>query len=120
MDVGRLFSFRGRVGRGEYWLFVLLGVVPSLIYAINETVGVIAIIVYALLALSTNVKRWHDRNKSGWWVLISLVPIIGAIWSLIELGILPGTDGANTHGLPGSGSLRGADDAATFAPVSRI
>ncbi|TGR16409.1 DUF805 domain-containing protein, partial [Mesorhizobium sp. M8A.F.Ca.ET.197.01.1.1] len=43
-------------------------------------------------------KRWHDRNKSGWWTLIGLIPIIGGIWLLIELGILEGTRGANQYG----------------------
>jgi uncharacterized membrane protein YhaH (DUF805 family) len=43
-------------------------------------------------------KRWHDRDKSGWWSLIILVPIIGGIWFLVECGILPGTPGANQYG----------------------
>jgi uncharacterized membrane protein YhaH (DUF805 family) len=43
-------------------------------------------------------KRWHDRNKSGWWSLIMFVPIIGGIWMLVELGFLRGTEGANKFG----------------------
>ena len=46
------------------------------------------------------IKRFHDRDKSGWWVLIGLIPIIGAIWLLIELGFLKGTDGPNRFGPP--------------------
>ena len=42
------------------------------------------------LALALYAKRWHDRDKSGWWSLIGLVPIIGAIWLIVELGILEG------------------------------
>ena len=45
-------------------------------------------------AIIVHIKRFHDRDKSGWWVLIGLVPIIGAIWLLIELGFLKGTPGA--------------------------
>ena len=45
-----------------------------------------------------NVKRWHDRDKSGWWVLIGLIPLIGAIWALVELGFLKGTYGKNRFG----------------------
>ncbi len=43
-------------------------------------------------------KRWHDRNKSGWWSLIMFVPIIGGIWLLVELGFLRGTEGPNKYG----------------------
>jgi uncharacterized membrane protein YhaH (DUF805 family) len=43
-------------------------------------------------------KRWHDRDKSGWWSLIMFVPIIGGIWMLVELGFLRGTDGPNRFG----------------------
>ena len=54
--------------------------------------------IFALLALIpvviVYIKRFHDRDKSGWWVLIWLIPIIGAIWLLIELGFLKGNPGA--------------------------
>ena len=43
-------------------------------------------------------KRWHDRDKSGWWTLIMFVPLIGSIWLLVELGFLRGTPGANRFG----------------------
>jgi uncharacterized membrane protein YhaH (DUF805 family) len=49
-------------------------------------------------ALAIYTKRWHDRNKSGWWSLIIFIPIIGGIWMLIELGFLRGTEGANRFG----------------------
>ena len=39
-----------------------------------------------ILTIIVYVKRFHDRDKSGWWVLIGLIPIIGVIWLLIELG----------------------------------
>jgi uncharacterized membrane protein YhaH (DUF805 family) len=49
-------------------------------------------------ALAIYTKRWHDRDKSGWWSLILFVPLIGAIWFLIECGFLRGTDGPNRFG----------------------
>ena len=49
-------------------------------------------------ALAIYTKRWHDRDKSGWWSLIMFVPIIGGLWMLIELGFLRGTDGSNRFG----------------------
>jgi len=56
----------------------------------------ILVMIYPSLAVHT--KRWHDRNKSGWWSLIMLIPMVGALWVLIELGILRGTDGENRYG----------------------
>ena len=57
---------------------------------------VYVIFLYPWLALYA--KRWHDRGKSGWWSLIVLVPILGAIWILVELGFLRGTEGPNQYG----------------------
>jgi uncharacterized membrane protein YhaH (DUF805 family) len=49
-------------------------------------------------AVAVSVKRWHDRNRSGWWILINLLPIIGWAWALIENGLLRGTAGPNRFG----------------------
>jgi uncharacterized membrane protein YhaH (DUF805 family) len=49
-------------------------------------------------ALAIGVKRCHDRNKSGWFLLIGLIPILGGLWLLIELGFLDGTPGPNRFG----------------------
>jgi len=48
--------------------------------------------------LVISVKRWHDRGKSGWWVLVALVPVIGWLWVLFENGLLRGDGGANRYG----------------------
>ena len=58
----------------------------------------ILVLVMLYPALAVYTKRWHDRNKSGWWSLIILIPIVGSIWFLVELGILRGTDGDNRYG----------------------
>jgi uncharacterized membrane protein YhaH (DUF805 family) len=53
-------------------------------------------ILYPSLAVAA--KRFHDRDKSGWWVLIIFIPIVGIIWYIVELGCLPGTPGPNRFG----------------------
>lgn len=53
--------------------------------------------------LATTVKRLHDRGRSGWFVLIALIPIIGVVWLWIETWFLPGTPGPNAYG---SGPMR--------------
>ena len=50
--------------------------------------------------IAVSVKRLHDRGRSAWFLLILLIPVIGAFWLLIELGILPGTSGPNRFGPP--------------------
>ena len=114
-----LFSFEGRIGRQQWWLahllqwaamFAFLFVVGIILYATGATPDntngksplhlLIFFVVFLPLiwtTLALNAKRWHDRDKSAWWILIGLVPFIG-IWALIENGFLCGTDGANTFG----------------------
>lgn len=107
-----LFSFEGRIPRRTYWgATLLMTVFVALIVAAVIGIGhgklfegtslVILIPPYLLFVycgIAISVKRWHDRNKSGWWYLIGLVPYIGGIWVLVECGCLRGTEGPNNYG----------------------
>ena len=101
------FSFDGRIGRQDFWLrYVLpyLGMlfVTVLFTSINENAGSTLSLIFSLIAiwpsLAVIAKRWHDRNKSGWWILINIIPIVGSIWALVENGFLRGTVGPNRFG----------------------
>jgi uncharacterized membrane protein YhaH (DUF805 family) len=108
------FSLEGRVNRKQWWLWlvlpgtvisILLGFVDMATGNFNPEAGIgLFSGVFGLLslipAIIVHIKRFHDRDKSGWWVLIVLIPIIGAIWLLIELGFLKGTPGPNQFGSP--------------------
>jgi uncharacterized membrane protein YhaH (DUF805 family) len=101
-------SFEGRASRYDFWVRYVLaifggGVAVGILGAIlGDTIGSVLIGLFSLLsiwpALAVQVKRWHDRDKSGWWILINLVPVIGALWALIECGFLRGTVGQNRFG----------------------
>ena len=105
-----LTSFEGRINRAKFWAGVgvlfAVGLLANLIdlmlgLQIAEGVGVLGAIVGLIsiyLGLALYTKRWHDRDKSGWWTLIVLVPVIGAIWLIVECGILEGTKGPNRFG----------------------
>ena len=101
-----LFSFNGRINRAKYWLMVLiLSIAPFIVLLFSVTIGEVGIVLYILYSLiaiwpglAISAKRWHDRDKSAWWILIGLIPIIGGIWILVELGFLKGTDGENRYG----------------------
>lgn len=94
------FSFQGRIPRSDYWLKYFI---PALIInlALNWLVPVIGFVVALVLAwvgLATGAKRLHDRGKSGWFQLILIIPIVGLIWWLIDMGCLRGTNGSNRYG----------------------
>jgi uncharacterized membrane protein YhaH (DUF805 family) len=96
------FQFSGRIPRSTYWLASIpVAVVAFIADLCDEHSWSILLwlaIIWPSLAIAT--KRWHDRDKSGWWNLINLVPLVGPFWSLIECGFLPGTDGQNRFGQP--------------------
>ena len=56
--------------------------------------------IFIWIRLAIAVKRWHDRNKSGWFVLINLIPVVGVLWALIENGFLVGDVSHNEYGPP--------------------
>lgn len=120
-----LFSFQGRISRSSFWAGIgilfganaLAAIISSVVTSISQVQGSdgalhisggaaiglsllgVAIGVFNVWAgLSLTVKRYHDRDKSGWWVLIQLVPIVGAVWAFIETGCLAGTSGSNRFG----------------------
>ncbi|MAS92742.1 MAG: DUF805 domain-containing protein [Verrucomicrobiales bacterium] len=109
-----LFSFKGRTNRLPFWLVAIgLSIIGSgFNFAIgkfnSETFekismgeGLFALLTFLFtmwVGLAVQVKRWHDRDKSGWWVLINLIPIIGTFWTVIECGFLSGSEGANRFG----------------------
>ena len=103
-------DFSGRARRKEYWMFVLFHVIfvvaavviDSLMGLTFDASGLGA--VYLLYALATllpglavSVRRLHDIGKSGWMILVSLIPIIGGIWLLV-LAVTEGEPNANQYG----------------------
>ena len=56
-------------------------------------------LLYLFLAMIVQIKRWHDLNRSGVWVLVNFIPVFGPLWTLIYCGFLKGTDGENQYGL---------------------
>ena len=105
-----LFSFKGRIPRSVYWgcsilitvaFYILLFAVGA-IFGEESPITVAAVILCYIpmvwITLALQAKRWHDRDKSAWWILISLIPLVGPIWVFVENGCLKGTDGPNNFG----------------------
>lgn len=93
----RTFDFSGKLGRGDYWLFICINVLVSgllcfLNYCVSTgatlTVGLLPIVFAALTFLPTfsaTVRRLHDTSRSGWWIAVSLIPVVGGILLLLYL-----------------------------------
>jgi uncharacterized membrane protein YhaH (DUF805 family) len=113
--------FSGRSRRKEYWYFVLfvaiisivLNIIDGLIgaYARSSGVGLLSsIFSLAVLipSIAVTVRRLHDIDRTGWWVLISLVPLVGWI-VLLVFNVQDGTPGSNGYGPdPKAASLEGS------------
>jgi uncharacterized membrane protein YhaH (DUF805 family) len=126
MDMSLFTSFEGRINRQKWWLGLIVLVIIQWIFyivigmifgggmminlnpedpeAVRQAMGalmiplLILILIFLWPTLAIYAKRWHDRGKSGWWTLIILIPLIGPIWSLVELGFLRGSEGPNQYG----------------------
>lgn len=121
---GLFFSFKGRIGRAQYWtigifrfvltiavLFSFANQLPNGAMELSEAElgmalfttqsGLIHLAIFAVLTLSywsLEVRRSHDRGKSGFYLLIMFIPIVGSIYALyifIMNGFIPGTNGPN-------------------------
>lgn len=131
-----LLSFNGRINRSRYWLWILVyyAVLAGAMALANMAGGGAKVLsILAALALmypdmAVQAKRWHDRNKSSWWLLmnvplfagrvlvptsapigmtyqptglesaVSLVALVCGAWILIECGLLKGKPEANQYG----------------------
>jgi uncharacterized membrane protein YhaH (DUF805 family) len=116
-----LFGFQGRTNRAKFWLVALAIVVIEIILLaifganavmisddpqkaladmgpVTSIVLLIFVLAATWISIAVGIKRFHDRNKSGVWILIIFVPLIGSLWYLIECGFLRGTPGPNNYG----------------------
>lgn len=136
IDFGALlFGFDGRINRAKYWLavavyFVVMLIAIGLMFALHGMIGMVLMgIIYIVMIVSgiaVGIKRLHDCDKSGWWLLVfyllpgllsgaamsmddsiilNLLSFAVSIWGLVQLGFLRGTVGPNRFGpdpIPGT------------------
>ena len=115
MTLRRDFTFSGRLRRGEFWVRWIVVAIAALLLML-PALGIVLtadpipswplfwLLLVGLVAnvywFSVMIRRWHDRGKSAWWVLIWFIPYVGSLWVLIELGFLRGDPGPNRYGDP--------------------
>lgn len=139
-----LFSFNGRINRGKYWLAVLIYFLVWTVFVIGAiswvggfdsdrlfsfvgtglllwAIALAMVILCTWSGIATGIKRLHDRNKSGWWILVfwlgpsvlsgasttssassmfvfNIAGFALTVWAFVELGCLRGTQGPNEYG----------------------
>lgn len=82
-------DFKGRARRSEYWYFVLFNIIVAVvlgfIFGMIKLPGLAYVYSLAVFvpSLAVGVRRLHDIGKSGWFLLVGLIPVIGGIWLLI-------------------------------------
>ena len=105
--LGKYATFSGRASRPEYWYFILFCTIASLIAMVLDAAiagrtgfSPISLIVNIGLFLPTWAvffRRLHDTDRSGWWWLLALVPLVGVIVLIVFLS-QRGTEGPNRFG----------------------
>jgi uncharacterized membrane protein YhaH (DUF805 family) len=118
MDMGQAISsgfkryvdFQGRSARSEFWWWALFVFIVNIFFIILDTAnfqsepgepGMLSIVVYLaflLPSLAVSIRRLHDIDRSGWWYLMALVPIVGPILLLVWY-CTKGTEGPNRFGI---------------------
>ena len=102
--LGNYVNFSDRASRSEYWWFFLfvnvavgaLSIAGAQVHPILSIVGGLLGLALILPALAVTARRLHDTDRSGWWILIGIVPFGGLI--LLIMCVLPGTAGPNRYG----------------------
>ena len=110
-------TFSGRSNRSEFWYFTLFYLIFVIVAVVLDNVlgfafdgspygpiYFIFILGTLLPNLAVTVRRLHDLDKSGWWILIGAIPLIGGLWLLIML-VGKGTEGENKYGPDPNGEV---------------
>ncbi len=108
--------FEGRASRSEYWWFTLVNVIISLLLTIangslsaegsmNILAGIYGLLVF-IPSLAVTVRRLHDIGKSGWWILIGIIPLIGTI-VLLVFAVMESNPESNEYGPKPSNNMSG-------------
>jgi uncharacterized membrane protein YhaH (DUF805 family) len=98
-------TFSGRAQRSEYWYFFLFMVVVNVVASVLDSaifgdipvLYLIATLAIIVPSIAVGVRRLHDTDRSGWWLLLGFIPVVGAI-VLIVFFCQPGTVGLNQFG----------------------
>lgn len=97
-------DYHGRASRREYWMYTLVVTIMTFVFSILCAISDLFYSLYTIFLLvnilpswALSVRRLHDIGKSGWWILINLIPLIGSI-VLFVFTCIGSQPGANQYG----------------------
>ena len=91
-------DFKGRARRREFWYFELFCVLLSVVLSLfSDSLATLAMLFTFIPNLAVSVRRLHDIGRSGWWMLLVFIPIIGILW-LLFWATQEGTTDSNQYG----------------------
>ena len=97
-------GFDGRARRTEYWMFFLVNLVIVIVLTVigmavraGALIGDVYSLALLIPSIAVGVRRLHDTGRSGWWLLIGLIPLIGTIILIVFLAT-EGQRGDNRYG----------------------
>ena len=105
-------NLNGRASRSEYWWFVLFNFIVNIVTLVIDLtlgsmitydmgyVGLIAFLALLLPTVSVSVRRLHDIGKSGWWILLAIIPIVNfiGIFVILVFTLMEGEEHPNQYG----------------------
>ena len=111
MPLRRYADFSGRSRRKEYWMFflfiliafIVVGIIEGIlginqmVFGVYGPLTILFVLAILIPSLAVQVRRFHDQNKTGWLVLLGLIPFLGSIVVLVFM-LLEGTQGPNRYG----------------------
>ena len=120
-------DFQGRASRREYWMFmgislliaIVFGIVDAMVFGETPILGILYALAMLVPSLAVSVRRLHDTNRSGWWLLISVIPIIGAI-VLFVFALQASQNGGNRYGSVSERTRIAEQTLADFIAQSRV
>ena len=96
--------FSGRARRKEYWMFFLFNIIIAIVLGILEGIfglsGILTTLYFLAVlipGIAVSIRRLHDSGRSGWWLLIGFIPVVGAVVLLIFM-VLDSKPGENQYG----------------------
>lgn len=104
MKWGHFLRVTGRLARGQFWLhscilWCLLYVLSGVTFITSSSVATVIVLGLVLLLLVLQcIRRLHDRNYSGWWLLAVLIPVAGGLWLVWQLALRRGVAQDNRWG----------------------
>ena len=103
LTTGTYAQFSGRASRSEYWWFALASLLVIIVAAVIDgatggfVVTLLAYLFIIIPGLAVSVRRLHDTNRSGWYLLLNFIPLVGTILLFIW-SVTPGDKKANQYG----------------------